>query len=156
MDVPRPSQPHARLAELAGAWVGTDVAYLPDGSTARFGGRYDQRLDLDGWFLAVDYAQEADGAVRYRMRAVIGWLPAEERYFMHWYDSFGGSSTELRGEWQGDALVLIGPDPQEGGLTRFTWRVSGDRLTITLDAADEEGADWARRLDADYARALSD
>ena len=156
MAAPRPSHPHDRLAALAGSWVGTDVAYLPDGSTARFGGRYDQRLDLDGWFLAVDYAQEADGAVRYRMRAVIGWLPAEERYFMHWYDSFGGSSTELRGEWEDDALVLIGPDPQEGGLTRFTWRVAGDRLTITLDAADEDGAGWARRLDADYTRAGAD
>jgi len=155
MDAPQLTEHHARLAALVGSWRGTDTARMPDGTSARFAGRYEQHLDLGGWFLGVDYEQEADGAVRYRMRAVIGWSASESRYFMHWYDSYGGSSTELRGTWEGDTLVLAGPDALVGGLSRFAWRIAGDRFDLALDTSRDGGANWERRMDATYTRAAA-
>ena len=143
---------HRKLELLAGRWHATETFTAPDRGDAPppTAGQYDMRVAVNGFALVVDYLQTgADG--RYLMHGVIRWDTAAGEYVLDWWDSLGGYGPALRGSWDGDTLVLEGPEPNSAGTTRFAWRVTGDRLDLSLALAPD-GATWATVMTASYRR----
>ena len=71
MGMPKPQPQHARLKDLAGTWTAEETLFPspwdPQGGKAS--GRFQSRMDLDGFFAIADYAQERGGHPSYRGHA---------------------------------------------------------------------------------------
>jgi len=143
-----PSAQHRALALLEGRFRGAEQrtdAGEPIGT-------YHVRFGLGGFALLLDYEQAIDGARRYAMHGVIGWEPAEERYYFHWYDSLGGLGTSMRGQLVDRVLTLEGPDPVRGGRARFTFDASDgadDGFVLTMSFS-EDGETWIDAMSTVY------
>ncbi len=145
--VPTPTQHHRALATLEGSWRGPE--HGPDGREAL--GAYDIEVALGGFALVLDYTQSVGGSPQYRMHGVIGWDTADEQYFFHWYDSLGGVGTDSYGKLDGGQLTLEGPDPAQGGRTRFSFDIAPDSFALTI-AFSKDQESWTTAMQATYHR----
>lgn len=145
---PAPTEHHLALARLEGLWRGLEPA--PDDGEAAIG-TYDNRFILGGFVMALDYTQMMGGHARYRMHSLIGWDSPSERYFFHWYDSLGGVGADIFGAFDGDQLILEGPDPVQGGRARFTWTLADDAHEIAIEFSRDRET-WTRAMHAEYRR----
>jgi hypothetical protein len=152
MEMPRPTDAHRRLEQLAGTWIGTETMHPspwdPKGGTAT--GRIEARMDLGGFFLIEDYVQERGGQVTYRGHGVFGHDAGSGAYTMHWFDCMGGSGEPARGTWDGDTLTLQSQTPMGHG--RYTYRVAPGEIGFKLEQS-RDGREWSTYFDATYRRA---
>ena len=151
MDMPRPTPDHLALERLAGEWIGEEKLHPspwdPVGGTAA--ARVTNRMILDGFALAQDYAQERGGGVTYRGHGVLRFDPASGGYVVWWIDSVGTPPGEFRGSLAGDTLALT----QQGamGHARATWKIAADRYDYRMDVSPD-GAVWHPFLEGTYRR----
>jgi Protein of unknown function (DUF1579) len=148
-EMPRPGEPHARLARLAGEWVGDEtLSPSPWGPGGPATGRMTSRLDVDGFFLVQDYVEEKEDCVVYRGHGVVGWDAKRNAYAWYWVDSMGEvPPAPTPGTWDADALVFTN-DKQ----ARYTFRLAGDVLVFTIDGSRDEGKTWQRFMEGTYRR----
>lgn len=153
MDMPKPQEQHRKLQSLAGTWTGEEKmhpsAWDPKGGQAK--GRFESRLDLDGFFLTSDYVQERSGQVTYRGHGVFGYDPSERCYTMHWFDSMGSPcATPARGTWVGNRLMFLQRTPM--GHARYTYTFEEEGRYSFMMENSQDGERWAPMMEGKYSR----
>jgi len=152
MHMPQPSPGHELLKELAGDWEGEEKMYPsqwdPAGGTAR--GKYSSRLDLNGFALIDDYAQERDGKVTFTGHGVWTFDPKAELYSLHWFDCMGSPAEHFTGRLEDGILVMAHGGP--GMHARMTYDLSeAGRIRSKMEMSPD-GADWKTLFEGDYRR----
>ena len=150
----KPTEEHRKLEWLAGTWVGEEKMYPgpwdPKGGTAK--SRQTGRVDLDGFFIIVDYQQERDGKINYRGHGVYGYDPNRKQYAMFWFDSMGPVSAEPAwGKWEGDSLTFESKSPMGHG--RYIYKFNTDGSYAFRMENSQDGKSWKPFLDAKFRRA---
>jgi hypothetical protein len=152
MKMPRPTDAHEKLAALAGEWEGPEVLApgpgMPDERQAR--GHFDNRIDLDGFYLINNYTEEREGEVIMRGHGVYGYDPHRERYTMHWFDSMGFPPREILGRWDNAALTFEAQS--EKGWARYIYQIlNNDRFTFSI-LVSTDGEQWQPLMEGTYDR----
>jgi hypothetical protein len=153
MEMPKPGDEHRKLNALVGRWKGEDrilpMPWDPKGGVAT--SRVTVELDLDGFWVIMDYAQERDGRVSYRGHGVFGWDSFAGKYTMHWFDSMGiDPGAPALGTWQGNTLTYLQHHHMGHGRMTYTFE-SADRYTFSLEKS-QDGTNWMPFIKATYAR----
>ena len=153
MEMQKPQEAHRKLQALVGTWVGEEKLFPspwdPKGGSAL--GRFQARVDLDGFFVICDYTEERGGQVTYRGHGVFGYDPQQKTYTMNWFDSIGpGSPAPARGKWEGNQLLFENSHPR--GHSRYIYTFEGnDRYTFRLENSTD-GKSWAPMMEGKYKR----
>ncbi|MCB9594407.1 MAG: DUF1579 family protein [Sandaracinaceae bacterium] len=152
-EMPRPGEPHARLAKLAGRWDATETMFPspwdPAGGARR--ARTVNRLTIDGFFLLNEYEQEHEGAVVFRGLGIYGWDAQRERYSMYWVDSMGAPpSSAVWGSWEADTLTFAHETPR--GHTRYVYVFEADDRYVFRLESSPDGETWAPMMIGTYTR----
>jgi len=153
MEMPKLQEQHRKLQVLAGTWTGEETMFPSpwDPKGGKAAGRFQSRLDLDGFFLVTDYVQQRGGQTSYRGHGVYGYDAETNGYTMHWFDSMGSPCNEpMRGKWEGNSLILEQVGPM--GHSRHSYRLEGDRFSLLMEVS-QDGKQWGKFLEATYARA---
>ncbi|HLZ27728.1 MAG TPA: DUF1579 family protein [Chloroflexota bacterium] len=152
-EMPRPTREHARLAALAGTWVGEE-RLLPSGFDPVGGmavGRFTARMALDGFYLIADYEQARNGTPNFRGHGVYGWDPRGRCYTMHWFDSIGiEHDAPGLGTWEADTLTLV-HETRHTGSSRYVYTVGDGVYSPRLEHAPDRQA-WTTVLEGTYRR----
>lgn len=153
MEMPKPGAEHARLAKLAGEWIGEEIIHPsrfdPKGGTAK--GRMSARMDLGGFYLIADYQQERGAGVNFRGHGVFGWDPRGRCYTMHWFDSSGVEhGAPSLGTWEGNMLTLQ-HETTHMGFSRYLYEVGDGEYTMKLQIS-QDGRNWTTFLNGKYLR----
>lgn len=154
MDLATPTKEHTRLEAFAGSWIGEETIH-PSQWEAVGGkaiGHVEARVDLSGFFLLTDYAQERDGRIVHRGHGVFGYDATEALYTLHWFDSmgFGAIVEPARGTFEDGALVL-----QQSGLfghSRYVYRANGPNAYVMKLDVSVDGEAWQPLLEGTYTR----
>lgn len=152
MEMPRLDENHARLARLAGRWLGDETIFpSPWGPGATCASVIEARMAVDGFFLLTDYEQMRDGKVSFRGHSIHGFDPHRKLVTWYWVDSMGlPPPAPASGGWEGDALVLTQQTPH--GQSRYTWRLDGpDRYAFAIESS-KDGAAWQRFMEGRHRR----
>ncbi|HEV8374818.1 MAG TPA: DUF1579 family protein [Candidatus Polarisedimenticolia bacterium] len=153
MEMPKVTEHHAKLKDLAGTWVAEEQIspspWDPEGGPAV--GKATARVDVDGFFLLMDYVQERGGKVSYRGHGVYGWDAKEKCYTMHWFDSFGMPLVgPARGTWEGNRLMFQNNTPM--GQGRYIYEFEGDgRYRFKIENSPD-GNNWTTFMEGRYTR----
>ncbi len=152
MDMPRPGEPHRRLQELVGSWVGKErlspSPWDPVGGEAV--GRIENRAALDGFVVVQDYGQERNGAVTFRGHGIFSWDAPRGSYVLHWFDSMGMPPNEYRGNFDGNVLSLSNQGPQGHSRAVFDLGEPG-RYVFRMDFS-QDGSHWQTLMEGQYSR----
>jgi hypothetical protein len=112
------------------------------------------RIDLDGFFVVSDYAEEREGAPLYRGHGVFGWDPAARIYTMHWFDSMGSiPATVARGIWRDDTDELVFEQRTSQGYARYGYRFTAPDVYVFRIESSRDGRDWRPFMEGKYKRA---
>lgn len=151
MEMPKPTEAHAKLEVFAGEWKGDEILYpspwAPEKRSAV--GRFSARMGLDGMFLITDYQEERDGEVVFRGHGVYGFDPKSGKYTMHWFDSMGMSPAETLGVWEGDTLTF--ENSHAHGKSRYVYEVGDDQYTFKI-LSSQDGDEWSTLMEGSYRR----
>jgi len=152
MDMPKVGPSHQKLYVLAGEWQGTETMMpSPMGPGGTATGTMKARVDIDGFYVISDYAQQRDGAVTYRGHGVYGFDTTTNEYTWYWIDSMGMASVPARGTWTGDTLTFESSMP--GGKGRYSYRFEGkDKHFFRIENSFDGGATWVLFMEATYTR----
>jgi hypothetical protein len=152
MQMPQPTEHHAKLEQLTGTWRGEETLYpspwAPELRTAV--GKFSARIAVDGMFLISDYEEEREGAVVFRGHGVYGYDAGKGKYTMFWFDSMGYSPSETLGTWEGNTLTF--ENKGEHGRNRYVYEVvDADHYTFKI-LASQDGAEWSAMMEGRYGR----
>lgn len=151
--MPRPSEPHARLASLAGRWTAEETLHPSPFSPAGGARRATtvNRMDVDGFFLVNQYTQTEGDRVVFRGLGVYGWDPGRAEYSMYWVDSMGTPPADVVwGTWEGDTLTFARSGPR--GHSRYVYVLeAADRYVFRLESS-ADGAAWTTLMTGVYTR----
>jgi hypothetical protein len=152
MDMPKVGPSHQKLYVLAGEWQGTETMMpSPMGPGGTATGTMQARVDIDGFYVISDYAQQRDGAVTYRRHGVYGFDTTTNEYTWYWIDSMGMASVPARGTWTGDTLTFESSMPGGRGATAIAskGRTSTSSASKTRSTAARRGCcSWRPRTPA--------
>jgi hypothetical protein len=152
MEMPRPTEHHRKLEVFAGTWRADETLYPspwdPKGGKATATSR--SRIDLDGFFLITDYAQERDGRPAFRGHGVYGYDVHKGHYLMSWVDSMGDMGPPTPGRWEGNTLTY---EHKTGmGWSRYVYVVeSADRYVFRIEHS-RDGNEWSAFMEGVYTR----
>jgi hypothetical protein len=154
MEMPKPTENHARLAAFAGRWTGEEKIHPspwdPQGGTAT--ARIDSRMTCDGFCLVTDYVEERNGAVTYVGHGVTGYDTKRGCYLQHWSDSMGGMPADAKpGAWIGDTLGFQVAGPH--GHSRYLYRLTAPDVYEFRIENSPDGVNWQPFIEARYVRA---
>lgn len=151
MGMPKPSEHHLRLRELAGRWEGHETMHPspwdPKGGAAT--GRTSSCLALGGFAVITDYEQERDGVVTFTGHGVWTYDAEDGCYVLHWFDCMGSPPEVFRGNFTGSVLAV-----SHGGRmhVRLTYDFTQpDRMTSRMEMS-ADGAEWKTLFDGVYER----
>jgi hypothetical protein len=153
--MPKPNENHRKLHKLAGVWVGEEkMNPSPFGPGGTAVGRYNSRVDIDGFFVIQDYVQEKDGKTLYRGHGIFGWDEERKTFTWYWIDSMGVvPPSPSRGQWAGDTLTFE-HDPLGERRGRYTFRFASDtQLAFKIENSQDGGKSWQLFLEATYKKA---
>ncbi len=153
MEMPKPSAEHARLHALAGEWEGDETLFpspwQPDERPAF--GRFSARMGVDGMFLISDYEERQHGEVNFRGHGVYGYDPARGHFTMYWFDSMGGSPSQVPGQWLEDTLRF--ESARDHHRSRYEYQVHGpDSFTFRIRMGGQDGDTWSTLMEGTYRR----
>ena len=153
MEMPQANENHAKLAVLAGDWIGEETLHpspwSPEPSKAT--GKYQSRMALSGHVLITEYCQEKDGQVTYEGHGVIGWNDRLSCYLMVWSDCMGGVPAQAaRGAWEGNLLRF--QEENEMGHIRYTYTLHPDGSYEFALSHSQDGGRWSVFMDGHYHR----
>jgi hypothetical protein len=109
MEFPRPAAEHARLREQAGAWKVHSTFYMdPDPSAPPMECEAKETIEMFGdfWLRGV-YESEFMGQA-FRGQTMMGYDPEKKEYVSTWLDTMSPTYFDLRGNYEGDTLVMKG------------------------------------------------
>lgn len=153
MEMPQPTEAHAKLERLAGEWTGEETMmpspWAPSGGTATSTTR--SRMALGGFYLLVDYEQRVGEVVAFTGHGVYGYDPEAKKYTMHWFDC-GSPTSEVPvyGTWEGDTLTFERASPTGGGRYVYRFPESG-KYTFEMSSS-KDGVRWQPVMEARYTR----
>src|SRR6185436_12826252 len=153
--MPKPDEHHAKLHRLAGTWTGEEkMNPSPWGPGGTAVGRYQCRMDVDGFFLIQDYVQQKDGQPNYRGHGIFGWDGERKTFTWYWVDSMGQvPAAPSRGQWNGDTLVFE-HEPMGERRGRYTFQLSGDTtLLFRIENSQDGGQSWQTFMEGRYRKA---
>ena len=152
MEMPKPTEAHRKLAALAGRWKGQEKMFPspwdPKGGMAV--GHCDNRLTVDGFLIAHDYAQERNGAVNFHGHGVFSYDAGEKCYVLHWWDSMGIPPNVFKGDFEGGTLRLLCRNVQ--GTSRGTWEFPDANHYRFRMEVSPDGQQWMTMIEGDYTR----
>ena len=151
--MPKPSDEHLKLHRLAGQWEGKEIlSPSPWGPGGEALGRYQGRVDLEGFFVIQDYVEEKEGKIVFRGHGIFGFDATDKKYTWYWVDSMGSVPAQpSRGEWIGDTLTFESTFPQ--GRGRYTYRFEGaDTYHFRLENSFDGGQSWTKLMEGTYHR----
>ncbi len=153
MEMPRPGDAHRKLEALVGTWEGDETLFPSpwDSKGGKAKASFTAGLELDGFFVIGDYAEERDGKIMYRGHGVFGWDDRERSYIMYWFDSMGGGNVvPARGTWTGDTLTFQHQTAM--GHTRYSYQFTDvDHYVMRLDQS-KDGRSWQPFVEGKYKR----
>lgn len=143
---------HEQLARLAGTWEGeADIHPNPWGPSGTARGRWDFRLDRNGYALIHDFAEERPGKFRFEAHGVFSVDPATEEIVWFWFDSYGFPPlVPSRGTWSDGRLELLKKTPR--GQGRSTFAVNGSSFDFLIENKLPEMDDFAPVSEGRYRR----
>lgn len=152
MNQPQPTALHQQLAKLAGHWQGEETMYPPDQpSGVQVTSVVQSRIELDGWFLFMGYAQLQDGAASYTAHGVMGCDDDGKQVTLHWFDSQGWNPSDpFRGTWDGETLQLSCQNVN--GHDRLTYELQGDDAYFTRVENSADGETWKTLVEGAFRR----
>jgi hypothetical protein len=153
--MPQPTAEHKQLERLVGRWSGEEkLSPSPWGPGGVATGKFEMRLDIDGFFVIQDYVEEKDGRTVYRGHGIIGYDTTDKSYAWYWVDSIGFvPAAPSRGKWQGDTMILEHP-PFQGSRGRYTFRFFGpDEMAFSIENSRDDGKTWTTFMEGRYRRA---
>ena len=152
MGMPKLTDGHLRLQDLAGDWEGEETMHPsewdPQGGVAF--GRNQHRLSLGGFALIADYEQKRDGVVTFTGHGVYTYDPKDDRYCLHWFDSIGSPPEVFVGGFEGDVLRIGHGGP--GMHARFTYDLSTAGTMRSKMEMSPDGSEWKVFFEAVYRR----
>jgi len=147
METPKLSQQHRKLEKLAGIWSGEETLSpsppsLDDSTVEAATGTVTAKLDLDGFFLIVDYTSTRKENGAFRGHGICGWDPSKRHYTLHWFDSTGRHyAAPALGTWEKNVLTFHSKTPT-GRYSRYEFTFSDeDQCTIRIDITTD-GVMW--------------
>ena len=126
--------------------------HLPEGRTAQ--ARSEARMCAGGRMRVSDYTQSVDRNVTMQGPAVTVWNPDENCYVMYWFDAGGSPPTELKGDYEGEFLVLTGPVPGGSLVRHRTHQPDADTMHAVSEVLSD-GETWPRIFEGTYSREIS-
>lgn len=153
MEMPKPTEHHAKLKALVGKWTGDEKMHPspwdPKGGDAK--GIAESRLDLDGMFVVTEYRQERDGKVTYRGHGVFGWDARKSAYTMYWFDSMGNDpGGPAIGTFEGSTLRFEMKSPM--GHSRYEYVFEGEGKYAMSISMSPDGQSWKLWLESSWVR----
>ena len=155
MEMPKPTEHHAKLGKLAGKWAADETLYPSPwdqkGGTAK--GRMTARMDMGGFWLISDYEQERNGQVNFRGHGVYGYDPNRKQYSMYWTDNVAPSTEPIWGQWEGDTLPFQHQNQQMGGWNRYVYRFNADGTHTFIMQSSQDGKTWSPSMEGHFRKA---
>lgn len=154
MDMPRPGKEHAKLALLAGKWVGDETMHPgPMGPGGKSKGASVSKMSDDGFYLITSYKQYVGRKTTFRGHGVMAYDTFGKKYLWYWFDSIGMPPPVAScGVFKGSKLVYESDSPH--GKARYTYAFKGDdRYRFTIEMSNDGGATWGMFMEGDYKRA---
>ncbi len=153
MEMPKPQEQHRKLQALAGRWTGEEKIHPspwdPQGGGAT--ATVEARLELDGFFLVMNYTQQRGGRTSYRGLGVFGYDAEGQQYTLHWFDSMGSPvKAPATGTWKGDTLGFENTTPMGRSRYVYTFQAEG-RFAFRIEHS-ADGQKWAPFLEGQYTR----
>jgi len=126
-----PGEAHHKLEPMIGTWdVQTSVWFGP-GDPMVSGGKVTKRWALGGRFLLQDYEGDETPMGRFFGKGMLGYNNISKRYQSVWIDTMSTAMLVQTGDWEGDALVLVGD--QHESISLGTVRVRSVTRIVTDD-----------------------
>ncbi len=152
MQMPTLGEQHKKLSAFVGQWASEDTIHPapwdPKGGTAAT--KMNCRMDLDGFFVLCDCAQERGGKVTYRGHGVFGYDGMQQRYTMHWFDVMGvDPGPPALGTWEGKLTFV---HTHAMGHGRFTYEFDSPTSFKFKMERSQDGKNWAPFMDSVYRR----
>jgi len=153
MEMPRPTEAHRRLHQMAGSWKGEETVHPspwdPRGGTAT--GAIESRVALDGFAVVQDYVQSKGGRPVFTGHAVFTWDASRGSYLMYWFDCMGlPPAVPSPGTWTDDAAVFVDENPM--GRSRYTYQFpTPNEMTMKIEMS-LDGSTWRPFLEGAYRR----
>jgi len=151
-----PGEAHHRLEPLVGSWETNTNVWFGPGDPMISSGKVTRQWALDGRFLMQEYEGEQTPMGSFFGKGMLGYNNLASRYESVWIDTMSTAILVQMGDWEGDALVLVG-DQHESvslGLVRVrsvTRIVSDDRNTFENFVTGPDGNEM-RTLEVIYTR----
>lgn len=151
-----PCEEHAKLEPMVGSWDAQTSVWFGPGDPMVTTGKVVKQWALDKRFLLQDYDGEETPMGRFFGKGTLGYSNLAKRYESLWIDCMSTAMLFQTGNWDRDALVLVG-DQHESislGLVRVrsvTRIVSGDRHTFENFVTGPDGNEM-RTLEVIYTR----
>jgi hypothetical protein len=154
MEMRKLGKQHEKLHQLAGTWLGEETMHpSPWSPGGKAKGRYQMRVDIDGFFVIQDYTQERDGKVTYRGHGIYGWDEEQDTYTWYWIDSMGHvPPAPARGQWQGQVLSFEQPGDGPQRSRYHMELVASDRIRFMIENSSDSGKTFATFMEGEYAR----
>ena len=137
------------LLRLEGVWTGTERVH--DGTKDYdASGRLVFQTVFDGRFLLCDYMQTAPERPTVFAHGVFRRDSRTSAITVTWFRSRGTSPDEQADAvTEGDSLIFV--ETIDGRMTRTSYRVVLDRLSVSTERAGS-GGEWQRIFDGSYRR----
>ena len=153
MEIPQPSDAHARLHALAGQWGGEETVHPAPwepagGSATAF---INNRIVLNGFAVVQEYEQYRDGKPTFSGHGLFWWDASASEYVMTWIDSMMGVPANYRGTFDGDVLRLLNTMPQ-GGFARCSFDCGMPGEYVFLMEVSPDGETWTPAMEGAYGR----
>jgi hypothetical protein len=152
MEMPKPTAHHQKLSAFAGTWIGEEKVHPspfdPEGGPAN--GTMTARIELDGFFVLLDYLQKRNDKVSYRGHGVFGYDTARERYTMYWFDTIGiDPGGPALGRLENDTFTFEMSSPM--GFHRYSFRFTDEVHQMRIENS-RDGNSWTIFLEGTYHR----
>lgn len=150
-NAPQITSHHRSLEKLFGQWQGKETVRMSaDAAPVDATARLDIRSAVQGFFVELDWVEEAGGKVVMEGHGVIGWDPKAKEHTLHWFDSYGTPPRTVNtGNWDGNTLTFVTRTETHEGRTSLT-AVSDTELAFAVEMK-VDGA-WLRFVDGAYRR----
>lgn len=152
--MPQLTDQHRQLHALAGRWRGEETMYpMPWSPGGQAQGRYEMRVDIDGFFVIQDYVQEREGQVSYRGHGIFGWDEPQQTYTWYWVDAMGFvPPAPARGHFA-DGVFSFESPPAPGMRARYRFSlIDADNIGFSMQHSTDDGVSWSTFMDGRYQR----
>ena len=154
MEMQKQVRQHKKLEKFVGTWVGPEVMHpapwCPEGAESV--GTMKCRIDLNGWFLRMNYTQKFGRKIGTKGLGMIGYNSIEKCYTFAWFDSSGGSADfgVCKGAWKGQKLSMTAESPF--GHMRISYSFGRNENIKFVMELSQDGKNWTPMMTGNYTK----